>query len=146
MRLANTIRLSTNVLDSIAISMVSRPSNQVVRILVTANPRLRNQLRVVAQIEPDICASIDHCQVRSLDVPAAVLVVILQCGGGGDAVVLAGRESPDTPLLGVGDLQLAGDERGAVAGGGLVGARFGTGGVGSRLRRWSTSRVLCRRC
>jgi hypothetical protein len=129
MRLANIIRLSTNILDSIAIPMVSRPRNQIVRILITTDPWLRHQLRMVAQVEPDVCASVDERQVRGLDVPATVLVVVLQCGGGGDAVVFAWRESPCAPLLGVGDLQLAGDERGAVAGGGLVGAGFGTGGV-----------------
>ena len=43
--------------------------------------------------------------------------------------MLAGRESPRAPLLGVRDLQVAGDERGSVAGGGLVGAGFRTGGV-----------------
>jgi len=82
---------------------------------------------MVAQIEPDICVSVDKSEILSLKIPASVFVVVVQRGSGGDAVVLAGWKGPGAPLLGVVDLEDARDEGGAVCGRHLVTARLGTG-------------------
>lgn len=90
-------RLRINVFDTIAIPVMSRPRDQIARILVATNSRLGCQVRVIAQIEPNIRAAVNQGQVLSLDVPAAIFVVVVQFRRLRDAVMLASREGPCTP-------------------------------------------------
>ena len=84
---------------------------------------------MVAQVEPDVRVSVDEGEVLGLQVPAAVLVVVVQVRGGGHFVEVAVGKGPGAPLLGVRDLQGAGDERGPRCRRDLVAAGFGAGRV-----------------
>jgi hypothetical protein len=77
MCLPNIRRLSTEVLNAIAIPMMPCPSNKIARILITAYPWLWSEVRVVAEIQPDIGVAVDQCKIRHLYVPAAVLIVVV---------------------------------------------------------------------
>jgi hypothetical protein len=56
---------------------MSRSRDQITRVLIAADSRLGRQIRMVAQIEPDVRAAVNQSQVLSLDVPAAVFVVVM---------------------------------------------------------------------
>jgi hypothetical protein len=77
MRFANIRRLRTHILDPIAIPMMSSPRNQIARILVTADPWLWRQIGVITKIKPNIRVSINEREVWRLQIPAAVLVVVI---------------------------------------------------------------------
>jgi hypothetical protein len=104
MRLSDKIRLRRNILNTVTIPMMAGARNQIARVDITADARARRKVRVVAQIEPDIRVAVDESQARGGDVPAAVLVVLLEVGSRRETVVFAGWECPGTPLLSVGIL------------------------------------------
>jgi hypothetical protein len=76
-RLPDVCWLRVNVLDAVAVPVMSRSRDQITRVLIAADSRLGRQIRMVAQIEPDVRAAVNQSQVLSLDVPAAVFVVVM---------------------------------------------------------------------
>jgi hypothetical protein len=143
--------------------VMSRSRNQIAGVLIAADPRLWRQIRVVTQIEPNICAAVDQSQVLSLDVPATIFVVVVQLRRLGNAVILASREGPctprkaisyrslvanvsssDLPLLSVILLQNSGNQRGAGLRGNLVSSRLGASGV--KIRAGSAVCGVCIKC
>ena len=77
MRFSDIIRLGRDIFDARAIPMMTSPSYQVARMQITAYPRLFRQVRMVAQIDPDINIAINKSQLRGLDIVAAVFKVLV---------------------------------------------------------------------
>jgi hypothetical protein len=93
-RLSDICRLSVYILNPIAVPMMPCASDQVTGVLVTADPWLRRQIRVITQIKPHIRAAVNKSEVLGFDVPSAVLVVVVQFRRLGDAVMLTSRKGP----------------------------------------------------
>ena len=128
MRLLDELRLSIQVQNAIAIPMVARARDQILRMQIRRIAR-GGVVRVVADVEPDVDVAVDKGEPVGREVEVAVVVVEVEIGGAGDGVEAALGEGPGAPLLRVVDLQNAGDEREAGGGRDLVGALFGAGTV-----------------
>jgi len=89
---------------------------------------------VTAKVEPYVRTAIDQRKIFGFDVPIAVIIIIVQLSRLKYIVVLTGMEGPRAPLLGVVLLQNARDQKRAVLGSDLIGARLSTCRVMIRTR------------
>lgn len=128
MRLLDELRLSVQIQNTITIPMMPRASNQILRMKICRIPR-RRIIRVIADVEPNVNVAINEGQTIRREIEISVIVVVSQIGRAGYGIVLSLRKSPFAPLLGVVDLEDAGDQRGSGCGRDLVGALFRAGAV-----------------
>ncbi len=127
-RLLDELRLGGEVENAVAVPVVDGAGDQVLRVEV-GGVAGRGVVGVVADVEPDVDVAVDEGETVRGEVEAAVVVVVVQVGRAGDGVVFAFREGPFAPLLGVVDLEYAGDQGWSGRGCDLVGALFGAGAV-----------------
>lgn len=117
MRILDKLRLLTDLLQptqAIRIPMMAGTVDKQLRMIVRAGIVQRIPQRlivgVVADIKPGVVVAVDMSQADLAYVVASVLVDHIGIRTGRDLVVLAWRESPVTPLLGVCDVEWVGDQ------------------------------------
>ena len=128
MRLLDELRLGVEVEDAVAVPVVDGAGDQELRMEVGGIAG-RGVVGVVADVEPDVDVAVDEGETVRGEVEAAVVVVVVEVGRAGDGVVCAFREGPFAPLLGVVDLEHAGDQGWAGGRCDLIGTLFGAGAV-----------------
>ena len=107
MRLLDELRLCIEIQNTVAIPVMARAGNQVLRIKVSRIAGW-SVIRVVADVEPDVDVAVDEGQAIRGEIEISVMVVVGQIGGAGYRIEFPLWESPFTPLLRVVDLQDAG--------------------------------------
>ncbi len=128
MRLLDELGLGGEVANAVAVPVVDGAGDQVLRVEV-GGVAGRGVVGVVADVEPDVDVAVDEGEAVRGEIEAAVVVVVVEVRRAGDGVVFAFWKSPFAPLLGVVDLEHAGDQGWAGCGCDLVGALFGAGAV-----------------
>ena len=128
MRLLDELWLRVQIKNAVAIPVMARARNQILRMEV-CRIACRSVIRVIADVEPDVDVAVDKSQTIGGDVEISVTIVVVQIGRAGYRIELSFRKSPFAPLLGIIDLEDTGDQRRSRCGCDLIGALFGAGAV-----------------
>ena len=128
MRLLDELRLRVEIKNAVAIPVMARARDQILRMEV-CRIACRGVIRVIADVEPDVDVAVDKGQTIGGDVEISITIVIVQIGRAGYRIEFSFGKSPFAPLLGVIDLEDTGDQRRSSCGCDLIGALLGAGAV-----------------
>ena len=128
MRLLDELWLRLEIQNAVAIPVMARAGDQILGMEV-GRIAGRGVVGVIADVEPDVDVAVDEGETIGREIESSVMIVVSQIWRAGYGIELALRKRPFTPLLGVVDLEDAGDQGRSSRGCDLICALFRAGAV-----------------